>query len=152
MNFTEFIVWFFFGVIFTLIPVFARKLSRIRHRKIAPNTVHATRSSASSMLKVPAFKASRLTPTTFLVIEHSDSYDEHPYIYVKFLTDSTLLILDTGCGGKTDNPEVSLTSLREFIETVGIEDNGGNPLNEGGRKGYILVLSHCHYDHICALN
>lgn len=100
------------------------------------------------MSKIPAFKASRLTTSTFLVVEHSDIYDEHPHIYVKVLDDSTLLVLDTGCGGKTDKPEISLTSLREFIETSVVVDNGGNPLNEGGKRSYVVVLSHCHYDHI----
>lgn len=102
------------------------------------------------MSKIPAFKASRLTPTAFLVVEHSDSYDEHPFIYVKSLNDFTLMILDTGCGGNTPNHEITLRSLREFIETVDVDDNGGKPLNPDGRKKYIVVLSHCHYDHICA--
>lgn len=102
--------------------------------------------------KIPAFKATRLSPssTTFLVVEHSDAYFEHPYIYVKPLDQSSILIIDTGCGGKTDRPEINLKSLREFIETVGVADNGGKALNEGGRKGYIVVLTHCHFDHIRA--
>lgn len=99
--------------------------------------------------KIPAFRASRLTPTTFLIVEHSDAYDEQPHIYVKFVDDTTLLILDTGCGGKTDKPDINLTSLREFVETVDVVENEGKPLNEGGRRAYIVILSHCHYDHIC---
>ncbi|THH30023.1 hypothetical protein EUX98_g4175 [Antrodiella citrinella] len=98
--------------------------------------------------QVPAFKASKLTATTFLIVEHSDVYDEHPYIYVKVLDASTLLILDTGCGGKADDPDINLTSLRKFVETVGVAENAGKPLNEGQRRGYIVILSHCHYDHI----
>ncbi|KAH8100096.1 beta-lactamase-like protein [Cristinia sonorae] len=104
-----------------------------------------------STLAIPAFNAFRLTQSTFCIIEHSDVYDEHPYIYLKFLNDSTVLILDTGCGGKTMKPDIALTSLREFIETVEIADNGGRPLNESGKKGYIVVLSHCHYDHILGI-
>ncbi|TCD60478.1 hypothetical protein EIP91_010026 [Steccherinum ochraceum] len=72
----------------------------------------------------------------------------HPYIYVKILDESSILIIDTGCGGKTDRPEINLKSLREFIETVAVADNGGKALNEGGRRGYIVVLTHCHFDHI----
>ena len=102
-----------------------------------------------------AFKASKLNSTTFLIIEHSDSYDEHPYIYAKLIPQAnTILILDTGCGGRTDDPKIELTSLREFIETVEVDaryENGDSgPLNEGGKMGYVVVLSHCHYDHICA--
>jgi len=30
-----------------------------------------------------------------------------------------------------------------------VDDNGGRPLNEGAKMGYMVLLSHCHYDHIC---
>lgn len=97
-----------------------------------------------------AFKASRLSPTTFLIVEHSDIYEEHPFIYAKIVPDaSTILLLDTGCGGATKDDEIEISSLREFIGTVKVDDNGGQPLNEGGKMRYVVVLSHCHYDHIC---
>ncbi|KAI0749582.1 Metallo-hydrolase/oxidoreductase [Daedaleopsis nitida] len=106
-----------------------------------------------------AFSARRLTGSTFLIVEVDDVYDEHPFIYAKLVpTARTILLLDTGCGGKTRDPDVELTSLREFIERVPVEDNGGQPLNpitHGGTGGkqeapmrYVVVLSHCHYDHI----
>ena len=96
-----------------------------------------------------AFKASRLTPTTFVIIEHSDIYGEQPVICVKVVPDSdTILIVDTGCGGATDNPEIEVKSLRVFLETVNVRDNDDKPINEGSRKKYIVVLTHCHYDHI----
>ncbi len=98
-----------------------------------------------------AFRASRLTPSTFLLIEHSDSYGDDPCIYAKMISEAnTILIIDTGCGGETKDPKIELKSLRGFVETVGIEDNGGKALNEGGKMGYVVVLSHCHYDHIRA--
>ncbi|CCM04308.1 uncharacterized protein FIBRA_06479 [Fibroporia radiculosa] len=96
-----------------------------------------------------AFKAYRLTLSTFLVIEVNDIYSEHPYIYVKRVPEAnTILVTDTGCGGASNDRKVDITSLREFIETVGVEDNGGRPLNEGGSMRYVVVLTHCHYDHI----
>lgn len=98
-----------------------------------------------------AFKATRLTPSTFLIIEHDDIYHEHPYIYAKVVPSAnSLLLFDTGCGGASNDPEVEVTELREFLESVGVDDNEGRPLNEGGRMAYMVVLSHCHYDHICA--
>lgn len=98
----------------------------------------------------PAFKATRLTATTFTVIEHSDSYGEQPLIYVKVIPDAqTVLILDTGCGGATDDSKIDVKDLRVFLETIKVSDNDGKPLNEGGKMGYVVVLSHCHYDHIC---
>ncbi|KAF9496778.1 Metallo-hydrolase/oxidoreductase [Pleurotus eryngii] len=98
------------------------------------------------------FIASRLTPTTFLIKEYDDIYSEQPHMYAKLIQQlSTIIILDTGCGGNSSNPDVEIKELREFLETVGIEDNGGGPLNEGRRMKYIIILSHCHYDHILAV-
>ncbi|KAI0368745.1 Metallo-hydrolase/oxidoreductase [Pilatotrama ljubarskyi] len=96
-----------------------------------------------------AFTARRLTPYTFLITEIDDIYDEHPFIYAKLVPDArTLLLLDTGCGGATRAPDASFTRLREFIERAPVQDNEGRPLNEGGGMRYVVVLSHCHYDHI----
>jgi len=116
-----------------------------RANKLTPISTDMTKPT------IPAFKASRLTPSTFLIIEHSDVYSEHPFIYAKIIPSAnTIVIIDTGCGGATNDETINLKSLREFIETVGIEDNEGDkPLNEGGKMRYIVVLSHCHYDHIC---
>lgn len=41
--------------------------------------------------------------------------------------------------------------MRKFIETVNIDDNEGKPLNEGGHLKYVVVTTHCHYDHILAV-
>ena len=59
-----------------------------------------------------------------------------------------ILLLDTGCGGATKKGDVDVTSLREFIETWPIGDNNNLPLNPRGLKKYLVVCSHCHYDHI----
>jgi glyoxylase-like metal-dependent hydrolase (beta-lactamase superfamily II) len=85
-----------------------------------------------------------------VINEFADTYNESPLIYAKICTEiSTIVIIDTGCGGATDDPDIDLKSLRTFIETVAVADNGGRPMNEQGKMGYIVVLSHCHYDHIC---
>ncbi|KAI0691523.1 Metallo-hydrolase/oxidoreductase [Cerioporus squamosus] len=96
-----------------------------------------------------AFTARRLTPSTFLIVEVDDVYDEHPFIYAKMVPSArTILLLDTGCGGKTREPNVELTRLRDFLEREPVEDNGVKPINPGGAMRYVVVLSHCHYDHI----
>ncbi|EJF64647.1 Metallo-hydrolase/oxidoreductase [Dichomitus squalens LYAD-421 SS1] len=119
---------------------------------VTANTVRHTRPASPPTRfksKPTAFSARRLTPSTFLIVEVDDVYDEHPFIYAKLVSAAnTILLLDTGCGGKSNDPEVGVTSLREFVETVPIDDNGGEPLNPGGRMHYVVVLSHCHYDHI----
>ncbi|KAF8127006.1 beta-lactamase-like protein [Boletus edulis] len=106
-------------------------------------------SASQSGTHLPAFTARRLTPSTFLIKEWDDLWGEHPFIYAKIVPAAqTILLLDTGCGGQTNNPNIDLKDLRKFIETVLVNDNDGKPLNPGGKLSYIVVQSHCHYDHI----
>jgi glyoxylase-like metal-dependent hydrolase (beta-lactamase superfamily II) len=82
--------------------------------------------------------------------EYNDIYDEHPQIFVKLVPSAgTILIIDTGCGGATVDPDIEITGLRRYIEDVKLKCNGGASLNEGGRMEYVVVATHCHYDHIC---
>lgn len=92
------------------------------------------------------FTCTRLNPTTFLIVE-DDQWGEMPFIYAKIYS-SVIVLIDTGCGGAAKDPSVELTSLRKFIETYPVEDNGGRPLNPNGQRGYAVVCTHCHYDHI----
>lgn len=104
----------------------------------------------SRLEREPAFKAWKLNSTTFIIKEHKDSYDERPLIYAKMMPGgNTIVIVDTGCGGATEDPTINIKSLRVFIETVPIPDNDHEPINEGGRMKYTVILTHCHYDHIC---
>jgi glyoxylase-like metal-dependent hydrolase (beta-lactamase superfamily II) len=96
-----------------------------------------------------AFQATQLTPSTFLIKEFDDIYSEYPFIYVKIVGQAdTVVVIDTGCGGASRESDTQITKLREFIETVDIEANDGKPLNGGGRMKYIVITTHCHYDHI----
>lgn len=105
-----------------------------------------------SMMTKSAFQATRLTPSTFLVREYDDIFSEHPHIYVKIIPSAnTVLVIDTGTGGKSNNHDVEVTSLRQFIETVEVADNNHRPLNEGGKMKYVVVTTHCHYDHILGI-
>lgn len=70
-----------------------------------------------------------------------------PFIYAK-VYDSVLILIDTGCGGAARDPSVELKSLRQFIETYPVDDNNNQPLNPGGKKHYVVVCTHCHFDHI----
>ncbi|RSL89006.1 hypothetical protein CEP52_015048 [Fusarium oligoseptatum] len=92
------------------------------------------------------FSASRLNDTTFVICE-DDKWRENPLIYVK-LFPSSLVLIDTGCGGAAKDPTVELTSLRTFIETYSVADNGEEPLNKNGTRNYVVICTHCHYDHI----
>jgi hypothetical protein len=143
----ESVLVFLAGVLFVfLYPVLHR---RPHSKPRLMMTDDMERGASLENKKLPAFTARRLTQTTFLIVEWDDLFNEHPFIYAKVVPSAkTILIMDTGCGGATHNPEIGLKSLREFIETVNIPDNNGKPLNEGGKMKYIVVESHCHYDHI----
>lgn len=122
---------------------------------MAPPTHDANSPAAAGTTWSPApkptppstcFTCTRLNPTTFLIVE-DDQWGEMPFIYAK-ICPSAVVLVDTGCGGAARDPSVQLTSLREFLETYPVEDNGSRPLNPEGRRRYAVVCTHCHYDHI----
>ncbi|KFY90412.1 hypothetical protein V500_05182 [Pseudogymnoascus sp. VKM F-4518 (FW-2643)] len=92
------------------------------------------------------FTTSRLNGTTFQIVE-DDKWAEMPIIYAKVYP-STIVLLDTGCGGAARDPRVELKSLRIFLETFPVADNGNSPLNLGAERSYLVICTHCHYDHI----
>lgn len=105
---------------------------------------------------IPYFRCTRLNSTTFVIVEN-DKYKEKPFIYVKTYTDPPLLVLsDTGCGG-IDISKPSPGNLLDFIETISVPSNQERPLNprlSNGKpsKDYLIICTHCHYDHILGLS
>ncbi|KAH9481435.1 hypothetical protein JR316_0005961 [Psilocybe cubensis] len=113
---------------------------------------YSTQTYFTTQLPKAAFRASRLTPSTFLITEYNDIFSEHPFIYAKVVPSAnTILIIDTGCGGLSNDTDIEITSLRKFIESANVKDNNGAPINEGGKMGYVVALTHVHYDHILAV-
>jgi glyoxylase-like metal-dependent hydrolase (beta-lactamase superfamily II) len=104
--------------------------------------------SKSSPSPVTSFVSRCINSSTFLIIE-DDSYGEHPHIYVKIYPNH-LLITDTGCNTPRSK-KPSLTSLRQYLETHPIRSNNDECLNPDGQKKYIILCTHCHYDHILGI-
>jgi L-ascorbate metabolism protein UlaG (beta-lactamase superfamily) len=77
-----------------------------------------------------------------MIIE-SDKYGESPQIFAKVCS-STVVLLDTGCGG---NPNNGKDTLMNFLEMCPVADNDGVPINQH-KKPYTVISTHCHYDHI----
>jgi glyoxylase-like metal-dependent hydrolase (beta-lactamase superfamily II) len=102
------------------------------------------------------FSCTRLNNSTFLIIENDD-FDEKPFIYAKVYKEPPILVLcDTGCGGKPSMDGKPADTLRNFLENYPVKDNGNKPLNPLNEKGdsslhYLIICSHCHYDHILGL-
>ena len=91
--------------------------------------------------------------TTYLIREH-DSYGEFPHIYAKLCTDKTsskqvIVLSDTGCGTETQN--------KHYLENYGqprvwnISSFLCYTINPGGQIPYLVVTTHCHYDHILGI-
>ncbi|KFX89571.1 hypothetical protein V490_06938 [Pseudogymnoascus sp. VKM F-3557] len=106
----------------------------------------ASETDNSPLPGTTCFTASRLNDTTFQIVE-DDKWAERPIIYAKVYP-STIVLLDTGCGGAARDPRVELKSLRIFLETFPVADNGNNPLNLGAERSYLVICTHCHFDHI----
>lgn len=88
------------------------------------------------------YSGTKLNNSTFRIIE-ADKYSQIPFIYAKVYA-TTIVLIDTGCGGPT-NDEVD--SLQAFLETVPIAANDNKPINPSA-KPYTIISTHCHFDHI----
>ncbi|KAK5709008.1 hypothetical protein LTS12_028129, partial [Elasticomyces elasticus] len=95
-----------------------------------------------------SFTTKRINATTF-VIREDDAYEEHPLIYAKLHSKAPVIVLsDTGCDEPSEKHKNDrYIHLREYLERCPIPDNDNKPLNPDGKLRYIIICTHCHYDH-----
>ncbi|EMC99817.1 hypothetical protein BAUCODRAFT_30232 [Baudoinia panamericana UAMH 10762] len=95
-----------------------------------------------------SFTTKRISQTTFVIQEH-DAYGEHPLIYVKISPRANVIVLsDTGCNAPSDEHlNDRYTNLRRYLGHYPVTDNNGKPLNSQSSRKYIIICSHCHFDH-----
>ncbi|KAK4894193.1 hypothetical protein LTR27_007560 [Elasticomyces elasticus] len=95
-----------------------------------------------------SFTTKRINATTF-VIREDDAYEEHPLIYAKLHSKAPVIVLsDTGCDEPSEKHKNDrYIHLREYLERCPISDNDNQPLNPDGKLKYIIICTHCHYDH-----
>ncbi|KAH8205371.1 hypothetical protein TruAng_000450 [Truncatella angustata] len=99
------------------------------------------------------FSITRIDEVTWLIREH-DAFGEYPHIYARICSTrdkggsrtSLVVLNDTGVGTIAENHEApcgsSVWTIRNFIE---------HHLNPSKDIPYLIILSHCHYDHILGL-
>jgi glyoxylase-like metal-dependent hydrolase (beta-lactamase superfamily II) len=51
-------------------------------------------------------------------------------------------------GTTADLYPAKYTQLRHYLESYPISVNNNSPLNPHGEKPYLIILTHCHYDHL----
>ena len=98
--------------------------------------------------------------SAWLIREH-DEYGEYPHIYAKLCqipntdsagTNASVIVLsDTGCGTDVHNSSFDdrLASISQRQpESWNIATFLEYAINPGGRIPYLVISTHCHYDHI----
>ncbi|TKA74056.1 hypothetical protein B0A55_05779 [Friedmanniomyces simplex] len=95
-----------------------------------------------------SFSTERINATTF-VIREDDAFKEHPLIYAKLHPKVPVIVLsDTGSDEPSEeHKNDKYIHLRAHLEHCPIPDNSNQPLNPRGKLKYIIICTHCHYDH-----
>jgi glyoxylase-like metal-dependent hydrolase (beta-lactamase superfamily II) len=122
----------------------------------------------SSLDKFP-FTIRQLNPSTHLIRE-TDRYSEFPHIYAKtvFLTRGStrpalIILSDTGCGTNLNprsnfstiiRPELNSSKLSQHLpdHDYNLANFLRATINPNGEIPYLVVTTHCHYDHILGLS
>ncbi|PNS18220.1 hypothetical protein CAC42_7589 [Sphaceloma murrayae] len=102
--------------------------------------------------RLSSFFATKINASTFAITE-DDRFSEHPLLYAKIYPNRPIIVLsDTGLDSPHDRSKnAKYTRIRSFLEECPVPSNDDQPLNPGGSKQYVILITHCHYDHIYGL-
>ena len=121
----------------------------------------------SGLDKFP-FTIRQLNPSTFLIRE-TDKYGEYPHIFAKtvFVTEEStrpalIVLSDTGCGSSAllsrNFPTIIRPELRLGRHDMDYIEDSYNlsrflraTINPRGEVPYLVITTHCHFDHILGL-
>ncbi len=88
------------------------------------------------------------------LIRENDGFGEYPNIYAKVCTanGSTVIVLsDTGCATEVKNPDYHSVVTPRAPEYWNLRTVLEMTINPGGRFPYLVMTTHCHYDHIMGI-
>ncbi|KAF7557739.1 hypothetical protein G7Z17_g475 [Cylindrodendrum hubeiense] len=110
------------------------------------------------------FSARRLTETIFLFREN-DGYGQYPNILAKIcMSDSfdsrdpattlaagVIVLSDAGCATNVKNPYYGTPGNSDMPEKWNLNTVLKYTINPGGQLPYLVITSHCHFDHILGI-
>lgn len=106
--------------------------------------------------KACPFSVRRLNESFYLFREH-DAYGQYPNIYAKIChsatpsTSAVIVLSDTGCATTAKNPNYGSTSKPDEPESWNLNTVLRHTINPGGRLPYLVMTTHCHFDHILGI-
>ncbi|KAJ5273894.1 hypothetical protein N7478_009019 [Penicillium angulare] len=115
-------------------------------------------------LHVPAacpFHVRRLNKSIYLFREH-DNYGQFPNIYAKICSTSdangtsssptsVIVLSDAGCATSIKNPEYDISKDPSTPKYWNIYTVLKHTINPHGQLPYLVITTHCHFDHILGL-
>ncbi|KAJ6028847.1 hypothetical protein N7540_004423 [Penicillium herquei] len=104
------------------------------------------------------FHVRRLNESIYVFREH-DNYDQYPNIYAKICSapdengslSSVIVLSDAGCATSIKNPDFDYSKDPKTPEYWNIYTALKQTINPDGQFPYLVITTHCHFDHILGI-